>query len=118
MEYKGDRTSHGDAARQVLAFCLDQTLRLWHPTIPFITERLWQQLNGVAPRRGLPGVAELSADSPLITAAFPPEDGYPALDDDTILNVFAEIQDVVRAIRDLRANCSVSPRDAVKATVV
>jgi valyl-tRNA synthetase len=107
-----------DAARQVLAFCIDQVLRLWHPTIPFITERLWRDLNHVAPRRGIPGVAELRTDTLLAVAEFPPVEGYPALEDDAILKVFAEIQDVVRAVRDLRAGCGVSPKDTVKATVV
>jgi valyl-tRNA synthetase len=43
-------------ARTVLAFVLDQSLRLLHPFVPFITERLWSQLNQIAPQRGLPGV--------------------------------------------------------------
>ena len=93
-------------------------LRLWHPTIPFITERLWRDLNAVVPQRGLPGIAELSADSPLATAKFPPVEGYPALEDDGIVKVFAEIQRVVRAVRELRAKCNVSPKEMVKATVV
>ncbi len=104
-------------AKQVLAFCLDQTLRLWHPVIPFMTERLWQQLNAIAPKRGLPGVADLSLGENLITAEFPSEDGYPALDDEATLKVFSEIQDVVRAVRELRSQCDVSPKQAVNATV-
>ena len=52
-------------ARQVLAFALDQALRLLHPFVPFITERLWAQLNELAPQRGLPGLAELDTDSPV-----------------------------------------------------
>ena len=96
----------------------DQVLRLFHPTIPFITERLWSQLNGIAPERGLPGIAELSTDSLLALAQLPPEEGYPALDDEKILKVFAEIQEVVRAVRELRSQCDVSPKTAVVATVV
>ena len=107
-----------DPCKQVLAFCIDQVLRLWHPTIPFITEHLWNQLNAVAPCRGLPGIADLKTDTALIVAEFPPLDGYPAFDDAAILKVFAEIQDVVRGVRDLRANCHVSPKEAVRATVV
>ena len=106
------------AAKQILAFCLDQTLRLWHPTIPFITERLWRQLNEIVPKRGLPGIAELLSDSELVTAAFPPVAGYPVLEDDHLLKVFAEIQDAVRGVRDLRASCGVSPKEQVMVTVV
>ena len=108
----------GAMAKQVLAFCMDQVLRLWHPTMPFITERLWEQLNAIAPSRGFPGVVELATDTDLVVAAFPPVEGYPAIEDETILDVFAEIQSVVRAVRDLRLQCDVSPKEAVMATVV
>jgi valyl-tRNA synthetase len=106
-----------DPARQVLAFCLDQALRLWHPTIPFITERLWQQLNAIISRRGLPGVADLATDGDLIKAPFPPERGYPELEDEEILTVFAELQDAARAVRDLRTQCSISPKQRIEVTV-
>jgi valyl-tRNA synthetase len=113
-------SASGRTARQVLAFCLDQVLRLWHPTIPFITEHLWGLLNAVVPRRGLPGVAgvgELPAAPLLTRALFPPGEGYPALDDAETLKVFHEIQDVVRGVRDLRLSCKVSPKEAVRVTV-
>jgi len=105
-------------AKQVLAFALDQTLRLWHPTIPFITERLWGQLNTVAPRRGLPSAVQLTTDVPLIAAEFPPLEGYPALDDEGIVTTFGELQDATRGVRELRSNCNVPPKDRVTVTVV
>src|ERR1041384_2932764 len=39
---------HADSAtsQAVLAHCFDQTLRLLHPVVPFITEELWQRLPG------------------------------------------------------------------------
>ena len=119
--FTGDGASSGgaaDPAKQVLAFCLDQVLRLWHPTIPFITERLWEQLNAIAPRRGLPGVADLKTNTSLILAAFPPVAGYPTFDDAGILDTFAELQNTTRGVRDLRSQCNLSPKDAVKVTVV
>ena len=114
----GEDAATATTAKQVLAFCMDQVLRLWHPTMPFITERLWEQLNAIAPARGLPGLAGLVTDTDLVVAPFPPVEGYPAIEDETILDVFGEIQNVVRAVRDLRLQCDVSPKDAVKATVV
>ncbi|MCC7290718.1 MAG: valine--tRNA ligase [Phycisphaerales bacterium] len=113
-------------AQQVLAFCMDQTLRLFHPIIPFITERLWRQLGEIVPRRGLPGLADLpdpqrgenARERLLVTAQYPPEAGYPALDDAAFLEVFARLQDVVRAVRDLRARCNVAPKETVRAIVV
>jgi valyl-tRNA synthetase len=106
------------SAKQVLAFCLDQVLRLWHPTMPFITERLWRELNEIAPNRGLPGIAELESENQLVTAEFPPVDGYLQLDDAELIEVFAGIQDFVRTVRDLRSSCDVPPRERVTITVV
>lgn len=106
------------SARQVLAFCLDQVLRLFHPTIPFITERLWSQLNAIAPQRGLPGIVDLSTDRPLVLAEFPPVDGYAQLDDAAILETFANLQDATRGVRDLRVRCHVPPKQRVMVTVV
>ncbi|UCC31781.1 MAG: class I tRNA ligase family protein, partial [Phycisphaerales bacterium] len=105
-------------AKQVLAFCLDQVLRLFHPTIPFITEQLWQQLNGIAPKRGLPGIADLKTDGQLIHAPFPPVEGYPDLESESIIATFAELQDATRGVRDLRASCGVSPKEKLAVTVV
>ncbi len=113
-----EHIADGETARQVLAFCLDQVLKLFHPIIPFITERLWQQLNAIAPERGLPGIADLTTGGQLITARFPPEEGYPALDDADILTTFAELQDATRGVRDLRVKCKVSPKERVTVTVI
>jgi len=108
---------HGAEAKQVLAFCVDQVLRLMHPFIPFITERLWQQLNEIVPDRGLPGLAEPAPSELLITAEYPPTDGWPALDDADIVRVFELLQDATRGIRDLRSRNGVPPRATVTATV-
>lgn len=108
----------GASARQVLAFCLDQVLRLLHPTVPFITERLWQQLNELAPERGLPGVADIAVDTLLVSAKFPPIEGYPGLVDHEALETFAGLQNATRGVRDLRIQCDVSPKESVAATVV
>jgi len=105
-------------AKQVLAFCMDQVLRLMHPIMPFITEQLWLQLGRIAPERGLPGVAELNTDGMVIRASFPPVGGYPALEDEAILATFTALQDATRGIRELRNKAGVSPKDKVVATVV
>src|SRR5207237_6969328 len=55
----------------VLALCIDLSLRLMHPMIPFITETLWWKLNEVRPQRGIAGKI-MGCTSPwLIRAAFP-----------------------------------------------
>ncbi len=92
------------AARQVLAFVLDQSLRLMHPVLPFITEALWQQLNALAPRRG---VFELFDGEPaLIRAAWPDASKLPR--DDQVEREMAALQQVIRALRDTLARINVA----------
>src|SRR5699024_5148687 len=40
----GDDEESKQTTRSVLAHVLDQTLRMLHPYMPFITEEIWQQL--------------------------------------------------------------------------
>jgi len=40
----GDDESAKHTTRSVLAYVLDQTMRMLHPFMPFITEEIWQQL--------------------------------------------------------------------------
>jgi valyl-tRNA synthetase len=107
----------GGEAKQVLAICLDQLLRLFHPFIPHITERLWQQLNAIAPQRGLPGLVEPPSSDLITVAAYPPEEGWPALDDEQIRDVFADLQDATRGVRDVRNKCKVAPKTKVNVTI-
>ncbi|MCH7701432.1 MAG: valine--tRNA ligase [Planctomycetes bacterium] len=109
--------SQAAEAKQVLAFALDQTLRLMHPVMPFITERLWKQLNAIAPKRALPGLAEPAMGDLLITAEFPPAEGWSALDNDEILGVFEALQAATAGVRNLRSLCGVSPKERVTVTI-
>jgi len=111
-------TDHRAAeARQVLAFVLDQALRLLHPFLPFITERLWRQLDDLVPERGLPGVADLDTGRPLVVSGFPPEGGRDALVDREVEEVFDDLMDATRAIREIRASRNVPPREPVDVVV-
>jgi valyl-tRNA synthetase len=86
-------------ARQVLAYTLDQTLRLLHPFVPFITEVIWEQLGRVAPQRGFTQAA--SAPELLIHAAWPqPQAGW---HDAAVESDIALLQRAIRALRELRA---------------
>jgi valyl-tRNA synthetase len=44
-------------AADILAACLDVSLRLLHPLIPFITETIWWKLNEIRPQRTLAGIS-------------------------------------------------------------
>ena len=85
--------------RQILALVLDHTLRLFQPFIPFITEALWEKLNETAPSRGFDSVSE--REPLLVSAAWPAAlDGWRDKDLEGEMDV---LQNVIRAIRDVRA---------------
>ncbi|MGD8451898.1 MAG: valine--tRNA ligase [Phycisphaerae bacterium] len=99
----GEVVQHTDAsagvARQVLAWVLDQSLRLLHPVLPFVTEAVWRQLNEAAPRRG---VTELIDGEPaLIAAAWPDANAWrrdPAIEEE-----LEALQNVIKGLRDTLA---------------
>jgi len=101
-------TVRSDARQQqVLATCMDVALRLLHPTMPFITERLWQQLNEVCPERSVAGV-DVPAGELLVTSRWPRVDD--AIIDVDAEQAFSTVQEVVSALRQIRTQHKVPPR--------
>jgi len=101
------------AARQVLAFAMDQVLRLFHPFLPFLTEALWAKLNEVAPQRG---IQEALPEAELIIhAAWPAP--LPEQEDDELEASFRLVQDVVHHIRDIRGRYQVPPKQEVQVSL-
>ena len=96
-------------AQRVLAHTLDVLLRLLHPFVPFVTEEVWQLLGEYAPRRGLAEPAA-AAESVMI-APWPEVDA--ARVDAEIEARFARFQEVLRAVRDIRARQNVPPREEI-----
>jgi valyl-tRNA synthetase len=96
----GEMVQYTDAssqvARQVLAWVLDQSLRLLHPITPFVTEALWAKLNAAAPQRGITLLIE--GEPMLIRAAWPEASAWPREVD--IEDELAALQNVIRALRD------------------
>jgi len=103
-------------ARAVLAFGLDQVLRLLHPFVPFVSEHLWQRLGEQVPARGLGELADAPADPLLITATWPAE--REALADDDARALFEQLQVVTRAIREFRATQNFPMRQELEITLV
>jgi valyl-tRNA synthetase len=96
-------------AQNVLAFVLDQTLRLLHPFVPFITEGIFQKLNEVAPVRGLEGLTEIGSAGALVIAEWPRTiDSLQEPDAERQIEI---IQAVIRAIRDIRNNRNIPPKE-------
>ena len=118
VKYRISENHAAAEARQVLAFCMDQTLRLMHPVIPFITERLWQQLGENNRFRGMPGLADLAPADVLTLAEFPPAAGYPLLDNAEIRETFADLQTATRAVREVRNTAGISPKDRVTVSIL
>jgi valyl-tRNA synthetase len=86
-------------ARRVLVYVLDRTLRLLHPFMPFVTEAAWQHLPH-------------NEDSIMI-AAWP----MPGDIDGEAEAAMQLVMDVVRAIRNVRAEYNVEPGRSIPASI-
>jgi valyl-tRNA synthetase len=129
---RGDDHS-ANVARQVLAWVLDQTLRLLHPIAPFITEELWHRLNQAAPTRGIthlqtvkshglePGGARRqkrasdSEISPALIVAAWPQASWAR--EATIEREMRLLQDVIRALREIRTHVNTIRSAAKQASI-
>ena len=86
-------------AQAVLAHVLEHTMRLLHPYMPFITEEIWQKL---------PHIGESIVIAP-----------WPTVDerwlDPVIESEMGTLMDLVRAVRNVRAEMNVEPARRVPA---
>jgi valyl-tRNA synthetase len=96
----------GNSPLPVLVHVLDSSLRLLHPAMPFITEEIWQNLR--------PMLSGKSAESIMI-ASYPTAD--PSAIDDDIEKQMAIVIDIVRAIRNTRAELHVEPAKWIEAII-
>ncbi|MBN1391834.1 MAG: class I tRNA ligase family protein, partial [Sedimentisphaerales bacterium] len=101
-------------AQNVLAFVLDQILRLLHPFVPFITEGIFQKLNETAPVRGLKGIVEVKKSEALVIAEWPKQLNF--LVDKNIEEQIAVIQGPVRAFRDMKNKYNIPNAEMVLAS--
>ncbi|RLC90319.1 MAG: valine--tRNA ligase [Chloroflexi bacterium] len=100
----GDVEAEKNVPRAVLLTVLERSLRLLHPFMPFVTEALWQAL----PAASKPGEA-------LIVAPWPLQDA--ALLDDEAEAQMAVLMELVRGIRNARAEYDVPAGKRVAATL-
>lgn len=89
----GDDVTAKQTTRSVLAYVLNQTLRLLHPLMPFITEEIWQHL----PHGGLS-----------ITVAEWPEE-HVAFEAPDAIQDMNLLTGMIRSVRNIRAEMDVSP---------
>jgi len=99
-----------------LARVMDISLRLLHPFTPFVTEEIWGHLRRAVLDSPL---AAIAADWPeaLIVTRWPQPRHSEGWEDSKIAE-FTLIQEIVRAIRNLRAEKNVSPAKRLQAVLV
>ncbi|EMR05191.1 Valine--tRNA ligase [Bhargavaea cecembensis DSE10] len=83
----GEDEAAKKTTRSILAYVLDNTMRLLHPFMPFITEEIWQSL----PHEG----------ESIVAAKWPVAD--PSLSDEQRAGDMKTLMDVIKAVRNIRA---------------
>ena len=97
----GDDPAAAKTTKAVSLYVLDNTLRVLHPFVPYVTEEVWRSL----PHRG---------DSIM-------NQSWPKLDaerDAGAVGAFETVQGIVRSIRNARAEYAVEPAKRIPAFVV
>jgi valyl-tRNA synthetase len=100
---------------ETLTRVFDMCLRLLHPFTPFVTEEVWGHLKNAIQESPL---ADLAKDwSPmLITAKFPEPREAEGWEESKIAD-FTLVQEIIRAIRNLRAEKNVAPSKRIAANI-
>ncbi len=95
---------------------LDNCMRLLHPFTPYITEALWGHLKNTALKYGEDMAPEMGWEDALIIARWPE---VKSVDESSqkVINAFGVIQDVIRSIRNMRAEKQVTPGKKLPAII-
>jgi valyl-tRNA synthetase len=102
VEAAKSKLAGAEDTKWVLLYTLDKTLRLLHPTMPFITETIWQSLP-----------IEKETDALMIA----PWAEVGAIDEKAIRE-WELFQELVRGIRNARQEYAVEPGKRIPATIV
>ena len=92
----------------VLAYVLERVLRLLHPFMPFVTEEVWQNLVRVLPE-------EPDRPEALIVAPYP--EANESLLDERAESEMGSVIEVIRAVRNLRAEFRIDASMSLRAAV-
>jgi len=101
---------------QTLVHTLDTCLRFLHPFTPFVTEELWGHLREACQEKSDALAPENGWEEALIIAKWPeciPLEGW----EDQVIEDFSLIQEMVRAIRNIRAEYKVQPDHKIACTI-
>ena len=92
--------SQKDYTKNNLIKMLDAILRMLHPTIPFITEEIWQSLNEDNKRRSI------------MKADFPSSNNWRV--DDEIVGNTEWLKNIVSSVRQIRSEMNIPPNESIK----
>jgi valyl-tRNA synthetase len=112
-----DGADHAYYTAATLASVLDTSLRLLHPFTPFVTEELWGHLKRACQAHSPELAPQGGWEAALIVARWPeprPEEGW----EKDKMAAFSLVKEVVRAIRNLRAEKSIGPGRRIPAILV
>ena len=100
---EGQRTQ----ARSRIVTILEQSLRLLHPFMPFLTEELWQKLPNVSSK--LHNDAYKSAEQTIMLTDFPCGDAN--LADEKAESEMQAVIELISKVRNIRAEMNIKPSD-------
>ena len=102
------KDTHQTSPLPVLIHVLEKTLRLMHPFMPFVTEEIWQSLVKCVENTG-------NTPSSIMISEYPAKDlGY---SDNQAVAEIELASGVVRAIRNVRAEFRIDPKQPMKVII-
>jgi valyl-tRNA synthetase len=108
VEVSKTRSEEDQAASQrALSYSFEVCLKLLHPFVPHVTEYLWQKLFNAA-----------GEDSALMTEAYPSIEGNTLAQDAEAVALFNDWKELVRAMRNIRAEYNIEPAIKTGPTIV
>ncbi len=111
MKNEANRTQTVETLARVFDICL----RLLHPFTPFVTEELWGHMRSAILQSSISHIARDWSEA-LIVARFPEPREPEGWEADKIAD-FELIQEIVRSIRNLRAEKGVAPSKKIAAAI-
>lgn len=116
LSFKSGDEHEKNRAVSVLLSVLEESLRLLHPLLPFVTEEIYSFLpeNCASLNEGISGTGKKAAA--LISASYPQESKVRK--DPKAESRFASLQEFVRSVRALRSECGIDPALKIKLLAV
>jgi valyl-tRNA synthetase len=92
---------NSDQSDKILLNILNELLKLWHPFIPFVTEKIWKEFNA----------------NDLIIEKWPNKKTSPDIEDNDKIQIFDLSLEIIKAIRNARSENKVEPNRKIKAII-